>query len=142
MIIRSTYLAPLFKRYGTVLDCLCKAISKDLNSFDAIAFRGASGMMIAPMVAHTLKKDFILVRKELSEEKRHSYYELEGKETVSNYIIIDDGIDEGNTINKILAAMKNRYRASFCYKIFLYNQYGINTDFRKDNYKKIPIVYT
>ena len=143
MNIRSTYLTPLFRNYGAILEHLCETISKDLNSFDTIVFRGMSGAMIAPMVAYTLKKKFLLIRKNrITEERHHSFYNVEGTDEVNNYIIIDDGIDHGLTMNKILATMKIERPAAFCHKIYLYNQYDVNNNFRKDDYKKIPIVYT
>ena len=138
-IIYSTYLIPVFGDFKSVVNVLCGAIKKDINSFDSIACCGMSGAMVAPTIAMMLDKNLALVRKE--NDKRHSHHNVEGKEGVKNYIIIDDGIDEGGTMDFIIARMRWRYPASFPYKIYLYNQNDICDSFHKNNYKKVPVVF-
>ena len=102
---------------------------KELNlDFDAIAFRGMSGAIIAPIVANELNKDLLMVRKS---DGNHSGFELEGNRNSQNYIIIDDLIATGKTINSILSVVKNR-TSSNCLGIFLYaagSDFAVNKTF-------------
>jgi adenine/guanine phosphoribosyltransferase-like PRPP-binding protein len=66
--------------------------------FDAIACRGVSGLLIAPIVAMRLGKFLIVVRKG---EKTHSCYEVEGDHGAQRYVILDDFIDAGDTVKAI-----------------------------------------
>jgi adenine/guanine phosphoribosyltransferase-like PRPP-binding protein len=63
--------------------------------FDAIACRGVSGLLIAPVVAMRLNKTLIVVRKG---EKTHSGYKVEGDHGAKRYLILDDFIDGGDTV--------------------------------------------
>jgi len=95
-----------------------------LDKFDAIVFRGMSGALVAPIVAYLLKKPVVLVRKD---KNTHSTYWVEGLHEVNRYIVIDDLICTGKTMNEILTKMSERHAASFktpheCVGIFLYCQ--------------------
>lgn len=71
----------------------------DLGPFDAIAFTGLSGSVIAGAVALAMDKYLYCVRK--SEENRHSDHVVEGPYTGLRYVIIDDFISTGSTIRRI-----------------------------------------
>lgn len=94
------HLAPIVTYKGTtkVVNYLVKHLKPYTVQFDAIAFRGLSGALIAPIVAQRLGKNIIGVRKK--EEKRHSSHTVEGV-VCNKYIIIDDFVDEGYTITAI-----------------------------------------
>jgi adenine/guanine phosphoribosyltransferase-like PRPP-binding protein len=66
--------------------------------FDAIACRGVSGLLIAPIVAMRLNKTLIVVRKG---ENTHSPYTVEGDHGANTYLILDDFIDVGDTVRQI-----------------------------------------
>jgi hypoxanthine phosphoribosyltransferase len=69
----------------------------------AIAFRGMSGAMIAPILCRDLKKSPILIRKESS----HSSYTVEHwLQKSTEYIIIDDFVNTGETIKTIIREIK------------------------------------
>jgi orotate phosphoribosyltransferase len=72
--------------------------------FDTIAFRGMSGALIAPIVAHKLKKEICVVRK--PNDGSHSYYQFEGYLKPEKYIIFDDFIGSGTTGGAIVKAMR------------------------------------
>lgn len=72
----------------------------DLPAFDAIAFTGLSGSVIAGAVALAMDKYLYCVRK--SKENRHSDYVVEGPSTGLRYIILDDFISTGSTIRRIV----------------------------------------
>lgn len=73
--------------------------------FDAIAFRGLSGSLIAPALAVELNKSLIAVRK--PEEIRHSSRIVEGDYNAKRYVIVDDLISTGTTARAIVEAIKN-----------------------------------
>ncbi len=67
--------------------------------FDAIAFTGSSGALIAPMLALRLGKGLILIRKGgPRSNKSHSVSVVEGMLGAKRYIIVDDFICSGRTI--------------------------------------------
>jgi adenine/guanine phosphoribosyltransferase-like PRPP-binding protein len=74
------------------------------RGFDAIAFRGISGALVAPAVAANLKKNLIIVRKSTTDTV--SDYLVEGHRRKQRYIIIDDMISSGDTIRAIKRNIK------------------------------------
>lgn len=68
--------------------------------FDAIAFRGMSGAMIAPMLALRLDKTLIMVRKNPSDS--HSGLRVEGDKAARRYVIVDDFVSMGDTACEII----------------------------------------
>ena len=68
--------------------------------FDALAFRGVSGAIIAPVLALELRKSIIVVRK--TAEKSHMWGQtVQGDNNARRYIIVDDFIDSGATVQTI-----------------------------------------
>ncbi len=89
----------------------CVETLKD-RKFDTIAFRGLSGLLIAPIVAHILKKEIIVVRKTPSgrrtlEECSHSIHKVEGHVAAKRYVILDDFISGGGTVRAIIEEINN-----------------------------------
>ena len=71
--------------------------------YDAFAFRGSSGAAMAFPLSITLKIPCIYVRK--PEEKSHGK-PIEGPSNeINSYLIIDDFIEQGKTINAIREAL-------------------------------------
>jgi adenine/guanine phosphoribosyltransferase-like PRPP-binding protein len=68
--------------------------------FDAIAFRGMSGALLAPPLALKLDKSLLMVRKE--DVNSHSGYPVEGDLAAMRYVIVDDVVDSGLTLKKIV----------------------------------------
>lgn len=100
--IRSEYLG---KVYGKQFLKLVPAAVKKLRAikrkypFDAIAFRGSSGAALAFPLSYFLKLPLIHVR------KGNSHYgsgAIEGTISSKKYVIIDDFIDSGATVKKII----------------------------------------
>lgn len=82
---------------------MASMIVKDLNA-DAIAFRGLSGALVAPLVARELNIGMIAIRKR---ENCHSYDYVEGCiHEAENIIILDDLVSSGATIRAILEEMR------------------------------------
>jgi adenine/guanine phosphoribosyltransferase-like PRPP-binding protein len=69
------------------------------KSFEAIAFSGNSGALLAAPLALALDKGLILVRK--PDTECHSDYKVEGLKEASTYIIVDDFVASGSTVEFI-----------------------------------------
>ncbi len=67
--------------------------------FDAIAFRGMSGAIIAPAIAAAMGKTVIMVRK--AGDGSHSTCAIEGDRATQSYVIVDDFISSGATVQEI-----------------------------------------
>ena len=95
--------------------------------FEAIAFRGNSGALIAPIVALHLKKTLIMVRK--TTEGTHSYKMVEGDWAAKRYIIVDDCIDTGKTARVIQREIKT-WSSAECLGVLTMNHVdeGLRTD--------------
>jgi orotate phosphoribosyltransferase len=106
-----------------VQKCL-RVIRKRKLKFDAIAFRGLSGAVVAPMVALALKKTMIAVRK-----NRSHGIKVCGDLGAQSYLIIDDLISSGETVRTIVTDIE---RASLneptCVGVVFYTRYN---SFRK-----------
>lgn len=94
----------------TIIDDVVRTIKKSKIDFDAIAFRGVSGALVAPAVAAELHKPLLLVRK--NSESSHSLYQVEGCDKYKcRYIIIDDFVCSGSTIKAIVNDINDEFRS-------------------------------
>lgn len=96
----ASHLTPMLdpKRARYTVKQVIKMIKACGLKFDAIACRGVSGLLIAPIVAMRLNKTLIVVRKG---KKTHSYYVVEGDHAAERYLILDDFIESGDTVRVI-----------------------------------------
>jgi len=135
--IRTDYLG---KVYGKEFLKLVPKAAKKLRAikrkhpFDAIAFTGSSGAALAYPLSYLLKMPLIHVRKGSS----HYSGKIEGTISSKKYIIIDDFIDTGKTLLKVMktideALEKKAKPVAIC----LYSS-GRESDF-SFNKKKIPV---
>jgi len=100
---------------GWVLDHL----KEHVDEFDAIAVSGSSGLLVGPCVADLLQKNIILVRKPVDDT--HSSEVVEGPKD-GRYIIIDDLIDSGATIQRITRSIRSQLcEYSQCVGMVLYH---------------------
>lgn len=98
--------------------------------FDYIAFRGFSGALLAAPLSLYFQKPLVNVRKQ--GEPSHSGSIFLSGENVGNYIIVDDFISCGITVDAILGACKRNY----CRAIFVTTlQYNAKT-----NWDGIPVI--
>lgn len=67
--------------------------------FDAIAFTGVSGAALAFPLSFALGIPLLCVRKQ--GESSHSPYKVEGDYSAERYVIVDDFISSGSTVNRI-----------------------------------------
>ncbi len=71
------------------------------HPFDAIAFCGYSGAAIAAVLSWELNIPMIAVRKEQSHDNQMTF----GVRSINSYIIVDDFVSSGETINRIVDAV-------------------------------------
>jgi hypoxanthine phosphoribosyltransferase len=86
---------------------IAKALRPHAANFDAIAFRGMSGALVAPIVGHIMKKQLLLIRKPYHEESAHTSRVVEGNIEVQSYVIVDDMMSSGNTVQTIADDIRN-----------------------------------
>lgn len=99
----------------------------DLPPFDAIAFTGLSGSVIAGAVALAMDKYLYCVRK--NGESRHSEYQVEGPSTGLRYAIIDDFISTGATIERIIEMVSAHTNGTaVCVGAYLWRDDELKTD--------------
>ncbi len=111
-------LSPMVVKF--VVDWTVSRIREVTPTAQAIAFRGLSGSMVAPIVAHQLDLNPIGIRK--PGESSHqgstvSRVDIHGEE-VKRYVIVDDFVATGDTIRKIVtneATQGLRLLGVFCY---------------------------
>ena len=104
------------KRQDTI-QWLVDTLKPHVDKFDAIVVCGASGMLLAS-VADVLHKNLILVRK--SSDDSHSTVPVEGPRD-GRYIILDDMIDTGHTIQWMYDTMFSFNQYATCVGIVLYH---------------------
>lgn len=102
----ATWLHPILRPGGLKAEVdMAVEILNQCPDFDAIAFTGLSGAVLASAVALRLNKLMYCVRK--PGENRHSDYEVEGPLGSLRYVIIDDLIQTGGTIRRIIAQVRH-----------------------------------
>jgi adenine/guanine phosphoribosyltransferase-like PRPP-binding protein len=93
--------------------CDLRKITKD---FDSIACCGTSGLMVVPQISEILDKHIVIVRKG---ERSYSDFIVEGVAPY-RYIIIDDLICSGDTINHINRQIKTEHPRAICVGVYCY----------------------
>lgn len=108
--IQSEYLGKVYgKQFLKLVPLAVKKLRaiKKKYPFDAIAFRGSSGAALAFPLSYFLKLPLIHVRKGES----HYSGTIEGTISSKRYIIVDDFIDRGTTVKKIISEIKKNIGA-------------------------------
>ena len=117
-----------------------KTIRKSKLEFDAIAFSGMSGAMFAPILAHILKKEIIMVRKRADmPERGHSSFGVEGYAAAKRYVIVDDLVSTGTTARYIHGHISQDFAPdAACVGVYCY----LTDEFKKaDDYRIEDIIY-
>ena len=101
--ICSEYLHPIYD--PATLAKIVNRLARKINSLqkkqriDAIAFSGTSGAAVAYPLSYKLRIPLICVRSPVISS--HSCCDCEGVVGVKNYVIVDDFIDSGETVDRI-----------------------------------------
>jgi adenine/guanine phosphoribosyltransferase-like PRPP-binding protein len=112
-----------------------------LDKFDTIVFRGMSGALLVPSIAEKVGKEMLMVRKA---DGNHSMYGIEGNVALKSYVIIDDLIASGNTLNSIIDGVGEGLHAieaekAKCKAIFLYRDARLESFYHKGSGDIIPL---
>jgi len=81
---------------------ICDRLKEHKKKFDTIVFRGMSGALVAPMVAAKMNKQMLMIRKK---DGSHSIYSIEGNVGLKNYVIVDDLVCSGDTVNQMVSSV-------------------------------------
>jgi adenine/guanine phosphoribosyltransferase-like PRPP-binding protein len=95
------------KRLRQNIKIAVKSLKKQGFKFEAFAFRGMSGAMLAAPLAMVMGKTLIMVRKEPS----HSLFTVEGDRAAKHYVIVDDFVVTGKTVSAIIDGIKSEFNA-------------------------------
>lgn len=117
MMIQGSYLKPVHHERQKHVDKTLRALER--HEFDAIAFTGISGAMIAPIVAYLMNRQLICVRK--PQDSKHASHTVEGPLLPCRYVIVDDGRSSGKTVNDIEQAIaESLNRKHECVGVYFY----------------------
>lgn len=104
------------ERLTTRIDTMVSHLSA--FQFDSIAFCGLSGALVAPIVAYKMGKTLLAVRKE--DEDCHSCHTVEGDMATRRYLILDDFISSGNTVDHIFDSVQTKLPHAVCIGVYEY----------------------
>lgn len=115
--LNTDYLKALDYRAARKILALAEKILSKIK-FDAIAYSGASGSLIAPALAFRMNKGLLLVRKE---KNTHSGSKVEGHTQIKRYIIVDDFVNTGDTIKRIAREVKKNCDCAILVGVYEYH---------------------
>lgn len=105
----ANWLGSLFKKDERVfvVERLVALIEHSGVEFSHIAVCGISGVGVGSIVAHVMNKSLIVVRKESDDNHSDYAVEVDTKEPIGDFIIIDDLISSGATVQHILDSIED-----------------------------------
>jgi len=123
---KTEYLQDLFsaRRLRRSIELAAKALST--LQFDAIAFRGMSGALIASALSYRIGKPLIMVRKH--EITSHSMGRVEGYKHAKTYVVVDDFISSGATVKEIQREIAYYFPEARCLGVLEFNRLPIEID--------------
>ena len=126
-IIRTTYMGQVYNPVEfeeTVNKSIATADKlKEQFGFDTIAFSGMSGAAMAYILAHWMDMPLLCVRRKEDGSHRRSLLPnqlLEGNFGVRKYLIVDDFIDTGSTVNYIIESIAREIPTAKCVSMLMY----------------------
>ena len=129
--VQTGYLKPIFyadrfqAQVKLALDVALKIV--DRHPFDAIAFTGTSGSALAYILGYHLNVPLMCIRKQ--DEKSHFWSadmdsgKLEGYLLSKSYIIVDDFMSSGSTVDRIIQVVSKKCRHAKCVAGLMYTQH-------------------
>lgn len=103
------------------IDTICHTLQdQKFGHVDAIVGTGVSGILALVPVSIKSGVPFLVIRKKNDSSHTSSRIEPYISTDIRRYVIIDDLIDSGNTINQIIKVMTSRFAQSECVGIVLY----------------------
>ncbi len=138
--ISTSYLSTIFYPETfpkTIRACLDVAKRlKDERGFDTIAFCGMSGAAMSFILAHEMNLPLLCVRKKGESSHYVNGYDdrmLEGNLTTEKYLLVDDFISSGKTVNYILDTIKKDIPNAKCVAMLMYAGYGGDYPYKRYN---------
>jgi len=131
--IQSDYLAPALQ-YNYVYRFMKQAVSLVKQyDFQAFAFSGMSGALVAPLLAYRTHKTMIMVRKPKTKDDEgnssdHSYLRVEGDAAAQRYIIVDDFTASGRTLRHIVKEISEFAPEARCLGCLFYRDSMLYTE--------------
>jgi adenine/guanine phosphoribosyltransferase-like PRPP-binding protein len=105
-----------------------RAFEVEHGAFDTFAFCGMSGALIAPILAHLMEKELLMIRKnggdDGSNASRDGFY-VEGFVRARRIIVVDDLIGTGATMVNIRRGITAKCPEAKFVALLLYENYGI-----------------
>ncbi len=126
MNIRTVYLKSVFEPalFQETFDKTVTAarVLRTEVEFDTLAFCGMSGAAMAFVLGLTMNLPTLCVRKERDNAhyRRYKSSPLEGNVGVRRYLIVDDFISSGSTVNYIIRCINSELPSADCAAILLY----------------------
>jgi hypothetical protein len=112
--IIASYLYDFFspKMFKKKIEEAARSLSKfrETTSFQALAFRGMSGALLAPAISIEIGCSLIFVRKG---EATHSIYQVEGLYS-AKYVFVDEFIGTGSTFGTVVESISKYSSDSEC----------------------------
>ena len=127
--IYSTYLHPVLsiEARKSIINFVIDSLN-NIKNYDVILVSGASGLLVGPIVSHLLEKPIGIIRKTQDGEPRHSWRVYEGIEYYGKYVIVDDLVDSGETLKRIVDVSESRNPSAKCAGLIMYNQSNCYND--------------
>jgi orotate phosphoribosyltransferase-like protein len=125
------YFSELVKRMATLM-------RRHSKKFETIAFSGQSGSAMAYPMSFKLEKHLVCVRKKDGNHfggKKEGV--LEGRVDDASYCILDDFVESGATLKRIIAAMGRDPACVFLYNDHSYSKLELVTKFG-EGFRNIP----
>lgn len=113
-------------------------LTERVGDFSHIIVSGTSGAIVAPTICDLADKQLGVIRKTRENSHAQTLVEIDASELTS-YIIIDDLMDRGTTVNYILMHMNDYGYADKCKAILLYNVFSHNSHIKETSYRDIPL---
>lgn len=135
--IQTDYLGRVYgKEFLTLVPLAVKKLRSIMRQhrFDAIAFTGSSGAALAYPLSYLMKLPLIHVRKG---ESHYSGGKIEGTISSKRYVIVDDFIETGASMKRIIKAINSELDGAKPVAICLYAGSGKSTF--KFNKNEIPV---
>lgn len=123
------------ERRARTVKTAVKFLKAKTKEFDAIAFSGMSGAVMAPILAYLLDKQLIIVRKDRGSEHpdqaSHSSAAVEYAGSLrTRVVIVDDFIASGKTVKRIIEKIRDRQLRTEIVAVYCYHS-GTST-YRKE----------
>jgi adenine/guanine phosphoribosyltransferase-like PRPP-binding protein len=136
-VVQTSYLTRVYNadQYQEMIPLAMKSVQEfsKKHKFDAIAFKGSSGAAIAYPLSYLLNLPLIHVRG--NNKTNHYIHPIEGLISTKKYIIVDDFIASGDTMQEIINTISTELKGKAQpIGIVLYDSY------RAVDYDNIPVI--